>query len=313
MAQRDWMEKDFYKILGVGDKASKEEIKRAYRKLAQRYHPDANKGDDRAEQRFKEISEAHAVLSNDEKRREYDQMRSFVQAGGQRFYGFSPGSGRGGVRINIGDLFGEESGVGDVFEDLFGFQGARRSQKGRDLETDVRLSFEDAVEGTTVTLPTGGKSRIPAGVRDGSRIRVAGRGEPSTSGGPRGDLYVRVHVDPHPVFAQGERGDLIVTAPVTYPEAALGAKIEVPTLEGSVTVKIPAGTKSGKTLRVKGKGARRPKGGLGDLLVRVEVQVPKRVSRQEKKLLEQLADANTESPRAHLEEELSKRSHREAS
>jgi molecular chaperone DnaJ len=311
VAQRDWMEKDYYKVLGVDEKASKAEIKRAYRKLAQRFHPDANKGDSSAEQRFKEISEAHAVLSNDDKRKEYDQVRSFVTTGGQRFYGFSPGTGRGGVRINIGDLFGDETG--DIFEDLFGFQGPRRPQKGRDRETDARLSFEDAVTGTTVTLPGGGKTRIPPGVRNGSRIRVAGRGEPSNSGGPPGDLYVRVHVTPHPVFAQGDDGDLIVTVPITYPEAALGAKIEVPTLDGSVTVKIPAGTPTGKTLRVRGKGARRAKGGLGDLLVKAEVEVPKRVSRQEKKLLEQLSEATDESPRAHLQAEIGKRSHREAS
>ncbi|HEX2051568.1 MAG TPA: DnaJ C-terminal domain-containing protein [Actinomycetota bacterium] len=307
MAQRDWVEKDYYKVLGVDSKASKDEIKRAYRKLAQRYHPDANAGDPDAEQRFKEISEAHAVLSNDDKRKEYDQVRSFVEAGGQRFYGFSPGAGTGGVRINIGDLFGSEGGVGDLFEDLFGFQGRRASRKGRDVETEARLSFEDAVNGATVTLPGGKRTRIPPGVRDGARIRVPRRGEPGPRGGEPGDLYVRVHVEPHPLFALGERGDVVVTVPLTYPEAALGAQVEVPTLDGTVTVKVPAGTSSGKTLRVKGRGAPRPKGGHGDLLVKVEIEVPRRLSRREKKLLEELAEARDDSPRAHLEAEIERR------
>ena len=307
MAQRDWVEKDFYKVLGVDKDASKDEIKRAYRKLAQRYHPDANAGDASAEQRFKEISEAHAVLSNDEKRREYDQVRSFVEAGGQRFYGFSPGAGSGGVRINIGDLFGAEGGVGDIFEDLFGFQGRRAGRKGRDVETEARISFDDAVNGATVTLPDGKRTRIPPGVRDGARIRVPGRGEPGPRGGQPGDLYVRVHVEPHPLFTLGERGDLVVTVPLAYPEAALGAQVDVPTLDGSVTVKVPAGTSSGKVLRVKGRGAPRPKGGRGDLLVKVEIEVPRRLSRREKKLLEELAEARDDSPRAHLEAEIERR------
>jgi molecular chaperone DnaJ len=161
LAQRDWMEKDYYKILGVSKEASKDEIKRAYRKLAQKYHPDANKGDSTAETRFKEISEAHSVLSNDSKRAEYDRMRSFVEAGGERIYGFGPDRG-GGVRVNIGDVFGGGVGgsVGDLFEDLLGGGGfGFRNRRGRDVETEVTLSFDEAVSGTTLTLDTGTKVR----------------------------------------------------------------------------------------------------------------------------------------------------------
>jgi molecular chaperone DnaJ len=308
MAQRDWFEKDYYKVLGVTKSASKDEVKKAYRKLAQRFHPDANAGDPDAEARFKEISEAHAILSNDEKRREYDRMRQFVEAGGERVYGFTPGQG-GGVRVNIGDLgdlgdlFGGGGGAagGGLFEDLFGFRPPGR-RRGADAETDVTLSFEDAVHGTTVTLPAGGKARIPAGVTDGQRIRVPGKGGVGANKAPAGDLYVKVHVQPHPVFRLERNGNLTVTLPLTFTEAALGAKVEVPTLDAPVTLKIPPGTPNGKTLRVKGKGAPKPRGGHGDLLVKVEVQVPQKLSRKEKQLLEEFAQAHEENPRTHLED-----------
>ncbi len=302
MAQRDWVEKDYYAILGVSKNASKEEIKKAYRKLAQKHHPDANKDDRQAEARFKEISEAHSILSNDEKRREYDQMRAFVEAGGQRFYGFRPG-GAGNVRVNvgdIGDLFGDEGGL---FEDLLGGFGFRQNgpRRGQDLETEVELSFEDSVTGTTVTLPQGGKAKIPAGVGNGARIKVAGRGAPGADGGPPGDLYVRVRVAPHPVFGRAKSGDLTLILPVTIAEAALGATVEVPTLDEPVTVKIPPGSQSGKTLRVRGRGGPSPKGGSRDLLVKLEVVVPQKLSKQEKDLLERFAEVHKESPRAHLD------------
>ncbi|MFP5298288.1 MAG: DnaJ C-terminal domain-containing protein [Actinomycetota bacterium] len=298
MAQRDWLEKDYYKILGVSESASKDEIKKAYRKLAQKYHPDANSGDAEAESRFKEVSEAHAILSSDEKRQEYDQLRQFAAAGGERIYGFRPGEG-GGVRINLEDLFGGEA---TGFEDLlggFGF-GRRGPQRGADAETEVALSFDQAVYGTMVSLADGTKVRIPAGISPGKRIRVRGRGEPGAGGGPAGDLYVRVDVAPHPVFKLGQNGDLSLTVPVTFPEAALGAKVEVPTLDDPVTVKIPAGTTTGKVLRVRGRGAPQPKGGRGDLLVKVEVQVPQKLSRRERQLLEELAGVQKDSPREYL-------------
>lgn len=302
MAQRDWADKDYYKVLGVAKTAPKDEIKKAYRKLAQKHHPDANKGDASAEARFKEISEAHAILSNDEKRREYDQIRAFMEGGGERFYGFQPG-GQGSVRVNIGDLFGDV-GVGGGFDDLFGF-GPRRPARGQDLETSVRLTFDEAINGTTKVI-NGANVRIPAGVRDGARIRVAGKGGAAPRGGAPGDLFVVVSVEKHPLFSQGNNGDLHIHLPVTFTEAALGAKVAVPTLDGHVTVKVPAGTQSGKTLRVRGRGAPRPRGGKGDLLVTVEVQVPAKLTKQEKDLLEQFARLHEASPRPEIDAEVAR-------
>ena len=299
MAQRDWAEKDYYAVLGVAKDASKDDIKKAYRKLAQKFHPDANKGDAQAEARFKEISEAHAVLSHDTKRAEYDEMRRLVEAGGERIYGFGPNRG-GGVRVNIGDM----GDIGSIFEDLIGGRGGNFGfgvRRGQDVETETTLGFDEAVEGALLTLNGGTKIRVPAGVADGARIKVAGKGAPSSGGGPSGDLFVRVHVEPHPIFERSQNGDLTLTVPVTFVEAALGAKVEVPTLDGAVTVKVPAGSSSGKVLRVRGRGAPRPKGGPSDLLVRLEVEVPKKLSRKEKEILQQFADSHPESPRGHLE------------
>jgi molecular chaperone DnaJ len=314
VSQRDWMDKDYYGVLGVSKDASKADIKKAYRKLAQQYHPDANKGDAQAEKRFKEISEAHAILSNDEKRAEYDQMRQFVEAGGQRFYGFRPGGGAGNVRVNVGDLgdiFGGGGG-GGLFEDLFGFRGANQAQRGTDVEARAELSFDDAVYGATVEV-NGTKVRLPPGVKNGARIKASGRGEPSPNGGPPGDLYVVVQVQPHPYFSQGKNGDLIAHVPVTIAEAALGTKVTVPTLDGQVTLKVPAGTKHGKTLRARGKGAPRPSGGHGDLLAKIEVEVPQKLTKEEKELLERFAEIHKGNPRAHLDEAVTKTGDRKAS
>jgi molecular chaperone DnaJ len=302
MAQRDWADKDYYKILGVSKTATKDEIKKAYRKLAQKHHPDANKGDAAAEGRFKEISEAHAILTNDEKRGEYDQIRAFMEGGGERFYGFQPG-GQGSVRVNIGDLFGD-GGIGGGFDDLFGF-GPRRPPRGQDLETGVRLTFDEAIAGTTKVI-NGVNVRIPPGVRDGARIKVAGKGGASPRGGTAGDLYVVVSVESHPLFTQGNNGDLHLRLPVRFTEAALGAKVTVPTLDEPVTVKVPSGTQSGKTLRVRGRGAPRPGGGQGDLLVTVDVQVPTKLTKQEKQLLEQFANAHKPSPRPQIDAEVAR-------
>lgn len=304
MAQRDWVEKDYYKVLGVDKNASKDEIKRAYRKLAQKHHPDANKSDPAAERRFKEISEAHAVLSNDEKRKEYDQLRTFATSGGSPF-GFRPGGAPGGagrVHVDIGDLFGGGAGggVGDMFEEMFGF-GQRAPRRGQDVETEIQLSFDEALEGTTVELRDGTKVRIPPGVRDRARIKVAGKGAESAAGGQSGDLYVRVHVGTHPLFTAAGNGDLKMTLPVTIAEAALGTKVEIPAIDGPVTVKIPAGTKPGRTLRVKGKGGPRASGGRGDLLVKIEVAVPQKLSKKEREVLEEFARLHSDSPRPHLD------------
>jgi molecular chaperone DnaJ len=295
MASRDWLEKDFYNVLGVDEKASKDEIKRAYRKLAQKYHPDANKGDEEAEHRFKEISEAHSILSNDEKRKEYDEIRRYAGAGGSPF-GFRPGGGRD-VHVDFGDLFGGD--VGDIFGDIFGF--GPRQRRGQDLETEAHLSFEEAVEGTTFELANGSRVRVPPGVSNGARIKVAGKGGPGPAGSPPGDLYVRVHVAEHPLFKLKKNGDIEVALPITIAEAALGAKIQVPTLDGVVTLKVPAGSRSGKVLRVKGKGGPRSAGSRGDLLARIEIEVPQKLSRRERELLEEFDRDHKHSPRSHFE------------
>ncbi len=368
---RAWLEKDFYKVLGVSESASTDEIKRAFRKLARQYHPDKNPGNAAAEERMKEISEASDVLTDPKKRAEYDQIRKMARSGfgGGGFGG--PG-GYGNVRVegfDVGDL-------GDLFGGLFGNApggrgaGARGPRRGEDLETEVRVSFEDAIEGATVPLSIrrdapcttcggsgaepgtpvetcpqcggagtvgdnqglfsfvracprcGGagrivttpcktcrgsgaqrrkeqiKVRIPAGVHAGARIRVRGRGAAGGAGGQAGDLYVVVHVEPHPLF--GRKGDdLTLTLPVTFTEAALGAQVKVPTLEEPVTVKIPAGTQNSKVLRVRGRGAPKRHGGRGDVLVTVQVVVPDKLSKQEKDLLEKLAETQ-KTPRAHL-------------
>jgi molecular chaperone DnaJ len=296
MAQRDWIEKDYYGVLGVGKDASKAEIKRAYRKLAQKFHPDANKGDETAEQRFKEISEAHSVLTNDSKRKEYDEVRRLAESGIGNPFGFGTGSGR--VRVNvgdIGDLFGD-TGLGD----LFGFD-PRRGRRGQDLETDVHLTFKDAAEGTMLEIANGTKVRVPPGVKNGSRIRARGKGEAGPRGGEPGDLFVRVHVEPHPFFSLGEDGNLVIRVPVTLTEATLGSTVEVPTLDEPVTVKIPPGTSAGNKLRVKGRGGKRPSGQRADLIVEVDIEIPKKLSRREKELLEELEREQKTNPRAHLE------------
>ncbi len=369
--QREWFEKDYYRVLGVSDTASAKEIKSAYRKLSRQYHPDANSGDTAAEERFKEVSAAYDVIGDADKRKEYDEVRKLGPAG----FGF-PGGGGGPTNIRFED-FGD---LGDVLGGLFG--RARRGRgggagpgtgphRGQDLETELHLSFVDAVNGLTTTVHltsdatcstcsgTGAKPgtvphtcsrcggrgvlddnqglfsfsspcpqcggrgytiddpcptchgtgterrprevrvRIPAGVDDGQRIRLKGRGGPGRNGGPAGDLYVTVRVAPHPVFGRKGR-DLTLSVPVTFPEAALGTDLSVPTLDGGqVTLRVPPGTRSGRTFRVKGKGVPVSKG-VGDLLVTVEVAVPTTLSDDERKAVEALRDAAEASPRAHL-------------
>jgi molecular chaperone DnaJ len=373
--RREWFEKDYYQVLGVPKNASSDEIRKAYRKLAQKHHPDANPGNKDAEDRFKEISAAYDVLGDEDKRKSYDQVREMAASGFPGAGGF--GGFPGGQRVRVEDVPFDFGGAGDI-GDLFGglFRGAGRQQRqparGADLETEVRVSFEEAMAGTTVplriqgpvpcpvcggsgaepgtqpvTCPTCGGSgsvnvnqgffqvnrpcpdcggtgrivehpchecrgsgtvrrarefsvRIPPGVRDGARIKLAGRGEPGPSGSRAGDLFVVVHVRPHHLFGRRD-ADLTLEVPITYPEAALGTNLRLPTLNGPVTLKVPAGTPSGKTFRVRGKGAPKPrKGGTGDLLVTVKVEVPQKLSREEKDLLGKLAEAQRESPRARL-------------
>ncbi|MFA5890325.1 MAG: J domain-containing protein [Actinomycetota bacterium] len=278
---RAWFQKDFYKVLGVAEKATTEEIKRAYKNLARKFHPDRNPGDKASEERMKEISEAYDVLADEKTRAEYDQVRHLAHSG---YAGGAPGSGWENT-IRYQDI---PFDMGDIFGEFFG--GRARARRGADLETALRVSFEDAVHGSTVAVRTETgevKVRIPAGIADGARIRVRGRGR--TAEGGAGDLYVIVRVNPHSVFAR--RGDdLVVEVTVSFPEAALGAKVTVPTLNGApVTVKIPAGTQPGKTFRVRGKGVPRTGGGHGDLLATIRLAVPDELTREQRELIEQLA------------------------
>jgi molecular chaperone DnaJ len=368
-AQREWFEKDYYRVLGVSETATAKEIKSSYRKLSRKYHPDQNPGDAAAEERFKEISAAYDVVGDAERRKEYDEVRRLGPAAA----GF-PGGGGGGTGFRFEDM----GDLGDVLGGLFG--RARRTRpgaggtgphRGQDLETELHLDFLDAVQGVTTVVhltsdatcstchgsgarpgtaprrceqcggrgvldenqglfsfsqpcpacagrgllvddpcatcrgsgierrPREVKVRIPAGVNQGQRIRLKGRGGPGRNGGPSGDLYVVVHVADHPLFGRKGR-DLTLTVPITFPEAALGADITVPTLtQGPVTLRVPAGTRSGRTFRVRGKGVATPKSS-GDLLVTVEVAVPSKLTSAERKAVEALQSAGSASPRAHL-------------
>jgi molecular chaperone DnaJ len=380
VSTKDFLEKDFYKTLGVPKDAKPEDIKKAYRKLARQHHPDKNTGDAGAEERFKEISEAYDVLADDKRRAEYDEARTLFGSGGFRRPG--PGGAGGGPVFDMGDLFGQAGagpggagGLGDILGGLFGGARTRTAgpRRGADVESEVTLSFAEAVEGVTVPLRmtgeqpcptchgTGGRDgalprqcpiclgtgqttrnqggfafaepcrecrgrglvvddpcptchgsgraastrtlnvRIPAGVRDGQRIRLKGKGAPGERGGPAGDLFVTVHVRPHRLF--GRKGDnLTVTVPVTFAEAALGGELKVPTLGGSpVTLKLPAGTANGRTFRVKGRGVTRRDGTKGDLLVTVEVVVPAKLSGPAREAVEAFRQATADhDPRAGL-------------
>jgi len=310
--RREWLEKDFYQVLGVDKGASPKEISAAYRRLAKKHHPDNNPGDAAAESRFKDISEANAVLSDPEQRRQYDEARDLLSRG--TFVG-GPTGGAQYVRIDdlgdLADLFG--GGLSGGLGDLFGVAGGRSRTGGRraprrggDIEAEVSLSFHEAVQGTTRALTVEGPEgrrqvtvKVPAGVDDGSRIRLRGQGQPGNQGGPAGDLYVRIHAAAHPLFARSGR-DLKVQVPVAFTEAALGAAIAVPTLDGKVTLRVPPGTSTGRTFRVKGKGVATA-AGTGDLLVTVEVTVPNHLSDEARALLEELRRLESgHNPRAHL-------------
>jgi len=389
MSTKDWLEKDYYKVLGVSKDAKPEEIKKAFRKLARENHPDQHPGDKEAEKRFKEISEANSVLSDAKKRQEYDEQRSlFGGGGGFRFPrgGGQPGNfgGGAGANVNVEDLFrnatGGDSNIGDLFGNLFGQGTTRRTssqrgpRRGQDIEGEATIDFAQSVEGVTVSMQTvsdapctachgtgaragtvprvcptcqgsgmvtgesGGvfgisevcsdcrgrglivddpcphchgsgremsaktmQVRIPAGVTDGQKIRIKGKGGAGENGGAAGDLYVLVHVRPDKLF--GRKGDnLTLTAPVLFTEAALGADIQVPTLQGqTIRLRIPEGTPNGRTFRVRGKGVSKKDGSHGDLLVTVEVQVPGQLNSEAREALEQYrAAASASDPRASL-------------
>ena len=373
MSTKDYVEKDYYKSLGVAKDADPTTIKKAYRKLARELHPDKNPGDAKAEARFKEVSEAYDVISDPQKRKEYDEARTLFGGGGFRPGGFSAG---GGSRFDMSDIFGSGGGLGDLFDGLFnsGGSSSRRTQstaaRGSDLNADVSIGFDEAVHGATLPLQVtspgvcntcdgsgakpgtsprrcprcdgtgfvasnqgafsfsepcvdcrgtgqliddpcpecGGQGitnqtrtinvRIPAGVRDGAKLRLAGKGTPGSRGGPAGDLFVTVRVGKHNLF--GRKGDdLTLVVPITYAEAALGATIRVPTLDGSVALKVPPGTPSGRTMRVRGRGVA-TKRGTGDLLVTVEVAVPQKLSHEEREALEKYASAVAADPRPQI-------------
>lgn len=304
--RREWLEKDYYAVLGVDRSADAKEIKRAYRKLAQKYHPDTTAGDPAGEAKFKEVNEAYSVLSDGKTRAEYDQARDAFARGA--FTGGAGGQAQYVTIDDLGDLLGGAGGgIFGGLGDLFG-RGARTRvpQAGADLETEVSLTFHEAVNGATKSLvvDAGGGSRtvqvkIPAGVNDGARIRLRGKGRPGSNGGPPGDLYVRVHAASHPVFARSGK-DLKLEVPITVGEAVLGADVKVPTLEGTVTLRIPPGTQSSARLKVTGKGVSTAKG-KGDLLVTVKVVVPQDLDDEQRVLFEELrAHEAKEQPRAHL-------------
>ena len=387
MSSKDWLEKDYYAVLGVSKSASPEEIKKAYRRVARESHPDRNPGDRQAEERFKAASEAYDVLSDERRRREYDEMRSLFGSGAFRRSARAGGQ-PGGFPFDLSDLFGAAAGGAGVgadrrfggagFSDLFSsiFSGGtarpRGPARGRDVETEVVLDFADAVRGVTMPLTlrtpgvcdtcrgngarpgtqprtcpqchgagvvtrnqgafsfsepcrecqgvgtvvedkcpecrgTGGVTktrtlnvRFPPGVADGQRIRIAGRGEPGERGGPAGDLYVLVRVREDELF--GRSGDdLTLTVPITFAEAVLGTDLRVPTMDGSVTLRVPPGTPSGRVLRARGKGVPKRDGQMGDLLVTVEIVVPKKLSDEARKALQTFAAETPPAGREHID------------
>ncbi|GAA4267331.1 DnaJ C-terminal domain-containing protein [Frondihabitans peucedani] len=325
MASQDWFDKDFYAILGVSKDVTPAELKKVYRKLARKYHPDSNPGDAAAEAKFKEISEANSVLSDPEQRREYDQIRAM--GSGARFTAGAGGQGGGGGFEDVfGGMFGQQprgrrsggfssgGGFEDIFSGMFGgggfgqtsggFRGNGGPTKGRDVIASTTLDFHTAIVGDTISLTQSEgkpiKVRIPQGVHDGQKIRLRGRGEPSLDGGEAGDIVLTIAVRPHPVFER-DNLNLRLDVPVTFAEAALGATIEVPTLDGDpVRLRVAPGTPSGRVLRVKGRGVE-TKDGKGDLLATVQVAVPSHLSDKARAAVEALAEAlPDENPRADL-------------
>jgi molecular chaperone DnaJ len=292
MAAKDLYEKDFYAILGVDKKAGADEIKKKYRSLARELHPDKTKGDDALEEKFKAVSEAYDILSDSKKRAEYDEARSLFERGGFR----GPMGGQGGG--DFSDLFGGGS-ANDIFANLFGGGGVRRGpRKGQDLQTEATITFKESIMGATLGLKIPGDdgktqtitARVPAGVNDGAKIRVKGKGAPGEAG--PGDLFILLHVKAHPIFSR-KADNILLTLPVTFVEATLGADIKVPTLDGDeVTVRLAPGTPNGRTLRVKGRGVKKSST-TGDLLATIEVQVPQKIEGEASEALQKFAEATS--------------------
>ena len=300
MASQDWIEKDFYKILGVSKDVSDAELKKVYRKLAKENHPDLHPGDAKAEAKFKDISEAYDVLSDKKQREEYDAIRAM--GGGARFQ--AGGHGAGGFEDVFSNLFGGGF-QGQGFPGGFGGFGGGGfgPQRGADLTSTSTVDLIDSIKGTTLKINVGSETvnlKVPAGIQDGQKLKVAGKGQASPNGGPKGDLVVTIKVRKHPVFTRD--GDNVrVTVPVTIAEAILGATIQVPLLgESPVKLKVSPGTPNGRTLRVKGKGVQKP-GKEGDLLATVEIAVPAHVSDKAKEFIEKFnSELPDEDPRADL-------------
>jgi molecular chaperone DnaJ len=305
--RKEWLEKDYYATLGVSKTASSKEIKKAFRKLAREFHPDNNPDDAVSEARFKEINEAYDTLSDADDRKEYDHAREmgyFVgDPGGHQQYvrvedlfgGRQPGGGGG-----FQDLLG---GLGDLFGQGGGRQYQPRPAAGRNLQADLALTFHEALAGATKTVHVGGRNvkvKVPKGISDDAKVRLAGKGEPGSAGGPPGDLFVRVHVAEHPIFERFGKRDLKIDVPVTFAEAALGAVVQVPTLDGTTKIRVPAGTQGGTVMKVSGKGVEAANR-TGDLLVTIRVTVPTALSETEQELLEAYRDERLpDNPREHL-------------
>lgn len=318
-------ERDYYQILGVPRTATEDEIRKAYRKLARKYHPDVNRDDKESERKFKEASEAYAVLSDSKKRAEYDQF-------GRNPFGSGPGPGAGswgggGAGAGGTGPFGFEfdfsqfggagrgkrgratsagpGGFSDVFSEFFNAGGGAIPQRGSDIEAETTIEFRDAIRGTTLQMTAGSQSsrvKIPAGVRDGQKIRLRGQGAPGSGGGPAGDLIVVVHVRAHPFFER--RGDDIHTEiPITIGEAVNGAEIEIPTIHGATRARIPAGTQGGQTFRLSGKGVHR-KESKGDHYYKVQIVIPKNLDEAAKEAATALDRAYDGSPRAGIRADL---------
>ena len=303
--QADWMEKDLYAVLGVANDADAKAISRAYRKLARELHPDTHPDDPDAAERFKEVTAAYDVIGDPPKRAEYDEFRQAVagtRSGASGRTAWDGGDGTMWTRFETDDFDGRD-GLDDLLAGLFGGADLRGSavRRGADQEAVLDVDFEHAVRGLTTELTLTGpdgsqtfKVRIPAGVDDGQRIRLAGKGGPGFNGGPPGDLYVLVRVGPHPRF--GRRGqNLTIDVPISWPQAVLGTEVDVPTLDGpTVRVRVPAGTPHGRTLRVRGHGVRSAKG-TGDLLVGMRIVVPDDLTEEQRRAVEAVAEAFDEA------------------
>ena len=319
------MAEDLYSVLGVGKTADADVIKKAYRKLATQLHPDKNPGNKKAEERFKQVNHAYDVLSDAKKRKLYDEfgeegLREGFDAERVRAYrdwasrqGASRGGyGRGGEQVNLEDLFaqgggaGGQGGFGDLFGDLFSRSRRQRGPvKGPDLESEITIDFASALKGTMLELRPQGLGgqpvtvRIPAGADEGSRVRIAGQGAPSPSGGARGDLVLTIHVTPHPYFRR-DGDDLHLDLPVTVAEAFHGAKVKVPTIDGSVALKVPERTQSGQTVRLRGKGVARKGREPGDLYVHFQIQIPADGEPEVTRLVDELSKFQKGDPREHI-------------